>query len=92
MGAQVCNSLGAHSGRRLQSRPAERQIHTIFLIETKRGNCGTIPFFLHDRQNRWEFPPKGLFPQQQELVTLCIGLQGQVWIQNMENPSLSTGT
>lgn len=51
-----------------------------------------VPFFPHDRQRRWEFPPKGLFPRQQELVTRCIGLQGQVWMQNIESPGLSAGT
>jgi hypothetical protein len=63
-----------------------------FSLRPKVAIVAAIPFFLHERQNRWEFPPKGLFPWQQELVTWCIGLQGQVWMQTIKNPGLSTGS
>lgn len=49
-----------------------------FSLRPKVAIVAAIPFFPHDRQNRWEFPSKGLFPRQQELVAWCIGLQGQV--------------
>lgn len=69
--------------------PARRASDTqLFSLRQEVTIVAAIPLFPCDRQNRWGFSPKGQLSRQQELVAWCIGLQGQVWMQNIKNPSL----
>lgn len=74
------------------SRAHQKSIrYTVFSLRPEMAIAAAIPHFPCDRQNKWEFSPKGQFSRQQELVAWRIGLQGQVWMKSIKIPSLCTG-